>query len=907
MLELKNISKIYKSGENTQTALDDISISFRKSEFVSILGPSGGGKTSLLNIIGGLMDYTSGDLIIDGRSTKKFKDKDWDFYRNKSIGFVFQSYNLIGHQSVLKNVELALTLSGEEKSSKKDLAIKALEDVGLKDHIYKKPAQLSGGQMQRVAIARALVNNPEIILADEPTGALDSETSKEIMEILKEVSKDRLVIMVTHNRDLAQEYSTRVIRLKDGKILSDSSPYKEEKKDDEFKTKKLSLNLLTAFGLSFNNLLTKKTRTILTAFAGSIGIIGIALILSLSSGVDDFIKESQRRTLKSYPIEIQEKSLNIDKDFISQGKDDNKVKNNNSTIVGNSKIIERKSRLSSSISENNLSPFKNYLEDKNNKIDDFIGKHAINYIYNLNFEIYGKDKNGEIINTDGSDFKDDENDLFKNQNPIFNIGDNEHKNFRQIISDKDGNVSNIVKEEYDLIDGKWPKKENELVLFTDKDNAINLENLYELGFFPKKEYKQILKKMDDGKKIKLDDKKLNAKKIIGHKFKALIPADFYKKNKDTYENVKDNENEKKDIIENGFDLKIVAIARAKKDSDINSQITAPLGFTTKFTDALIKRAKNSQIVKDQIANKDVNILNKIPFKIDNEKEKREYAKKYLKSVEGNDRLDIQSFLLKNSEKLKDNLKKASSQTYPQAFGENQKSSGKSLDIIDIFLQYPEEKVLDKLYEEKLSSNTYKTNLKNFGYVSKSAPSVIKIYVENFENRENVKNIIDDYNKGKKSDDQIRYTDFVGLLTSSIRTIINAISYVLIAFVGVSLIVSSIMIGIITYISVLERTKEIGILRSIGASKSDIRKVFLSETFMIGLFSGLLGVLITLLLNIPITKIMQSVTNISYIGSKLPFEGGLILIIISVFLTLIAGIIPSTMAAKKDPVEALTSE
>ncbi|NVF11820.1 ATP-binding cassette domain-containing protein [Anaerococcus sp. AGMB00486] len=905
MLELKNITKIYKTGEYKQKALDDISISFRKNEFVSILGPSGGGKTSLLNIIGGLMGYTQGDLLIDGRSTKKFKDKDRDYYRNKSVGFVFQSYNLIGHQSILKNVELALTLSGEEKHKKKDLAIKVLEEMGLKDHIYKKPAQLSGGQMQRVAIARALVNNPDIILADEPTGALDTETSKEIMEILKKISKDKLVIMVTHNPDLAEKYSTRIVKLKDGKILSDSLPYVEEKNQDNFKTKKLSLSLPTALGLSFNNLLTKKTRTILTAFAGSIGIIGIALILSLSNGVDEFIVESQRKTLKSYPIEIQEQSLKLGESFIMSKKDETNNKKDDKNVTANAEIIEKKSNLTSSISKNNLSPFKEYLESGDQKINNLIGKHSINYLYKLNFDIYGKDKDGEIVNTDGSDFKDDENVIFTGQSsPIFTMGNGEHKNFRQIISNKDGTISDIVKEEYDLIEGDWPSKGNELVLFTDKNNSVNAESLYELGILPKKEYKDILKKIDNGEKIKLDNKKLNKSKLIGLKFKALIPADFYKKSGDTYENIKDDENERKKTIENGFDLKIVGIARAKEDSETNSQTNAPIGFTSKFTDILIDRAKNSAIVKEQESNKDINILNKIPFKANNDKEKRDAAKSYLKNLKGKEKLEIQSFLLANSDILKENLQKSSNENLKISM---ENPSENSLNIINLFLENPEDKVLDKLYEEKLSSNTYTNNLESFGYISKSAPSTIKIYVENFENRENVKNIIDDYNKDKKLEDKINYVDFVGLLTSSIRTIINTISYVLIAFVGVSLIVSSIMIGIITYISVLERTKEIGILRSIGASKSDIRKVFLSETFIIGFLSGLLGVLITYLLNIPISNIMQNVTKISYIGSRLPSKIGVLLIIISISLTLIAGIIPSSIAARKDPVEALANE
>lgn len=569
-------------------------------------------------------------------------------------------------------------------------------------------------------------------------------------------------------------------------------------------------------------------------------------------------------------------------------------------ILANNDILKRKSTLTSSISENNLSPFKSYLDKKN--LSKTIGKHSTNYIYNLNLQIYGKDKDGNLINTDGSDFKDDDDNMFSSNNPsIFNIGSSEHKNFRQIISNKDGSISNIVKEEYDLIDGKWPENANELVLFTDKNNSVDRENLYELGILPKKDYKNILNKMKDGEKIKLDHQKIKTKDLIGHEFEALIPADFYKKENNKYKNIKDDENEKKKAIENAYKIKIVGIARAKKDSETNQTNTAPLGFTSKFTDQMIKRAGESQIVKDQEKNKDINILNNIAFKAKGQDEKRKASKSYLKNLEADQKLEAQSFLLANSDKLKENIKKSSMN--PQV-GQKQ---GQNMDIIGLFLKDPEDKVLDKLYDEKLQSNSYQNNLEDFGYVSKNAPSEIKIYVENFENRDKVKNVIDDFNKNKKEKDQIHYTDFVGLLTSSIRTIINAISYVLIAFVGISLIVSSIMIGIITYISVLERTKEIGILRSIGASKKDIRKVFLSETFMEGLLSGLLGVIVTILLNIPISKIIQNMTNISYIRSSLPIKAGVILVIISVLLTLLAGIIPSSIAAKKDPVEALQSE
>ncbi|WP_306489636.1 ABC transporter ATP-binding protein/permease [Anaerococcus octavius] len=911
MLTLKNISKIYKTGDFEQKALDNISISFRQNEFVSILGQSGGGKTTLLNIIGGLDHYTSGDLLVNDKSTKNFTDNDWDYYRNVSVGFVFQSYNLISHQNILSNVELALTLSGVSKDQRKQKAIVALEKVGLGKHINKKPSELSGGQMQRVAIARALVNNPDIVLADEPTGALDTETSQQIMKLLKEISKDRLVIMVTHNPELAETYSTRIVRIKDGQIIGDSNPYKEINENDNFKTRKIKLGLPTAISLSFNNLLTKKARTILTAFAGSIGIIGIALILSISTGANDFIADSQRKALKAYPIQIQKESVNISS-LITPPKTEEKNHKDNK-IYTNNFILDRRSDFASNVKENNLTPFKKYIEKSKDDLNKNVGPHFVSYLYDMNFDIFTKDPKGELVNTNGEDFEEDNRPEFAS---MFEPRQ-DNKNFTQLISKDDGSISPIITDEYEIVDGHWPRNSNELVLFTDYNNEILTSHMYELGFLPAKDYKNIIAKLDNNEKVDLDEIGIKSSDILDHEYKIVSPSDYYEKNGDSFVNIKDDEIKVDEIVKDGVSAKIVGIAKRKTNED-NQVVNGTIGFTEGLTDMMIEHANASEIVKAQIADKDKNILNNLPFKAQNDDDKQKAAKYYLENLNDKDSLAFSTWIVKNKPKIAEQAQKKAGEMQKQAMinpspiqeqDKNKQNAGikDQNQLAQYVLEENNKDTLIDIYDEFLSGNSYNKNLEDLGVVSKDAPAEIDIYVENFENRENIKNVIDKYNQGKSENEQINYTDIIGLITKSITDIINAISYVLIAFVGVSLVVSSIMIGIITYISVLERTKEIGILRSIGASKADIIKVFMSETFIIGLLSGLIGIGVTMILNIPITNLIRNLTGVDYIASTLPVNAAGILVLISVVLTLIAGIIPSSMAAKKDPVEALREE
>lgn len=911
MLTLKNISKIYKTGDFEQKALDNISISFRQNEFVSILGQSGGGKTTLLNIIGGLDHYTSGDLLVNDKSTKNFTDNDWDYYRNVSVGFVFQSYNLISHQNILSNVELALTLSGVSKDQRKQKAIAALEKVGLGKHINKKPSELSGGQMQRVAIARALVNNPDIVLADEPTGALDTETSQQIMKLLKEISKDRLVIMVTHNPELAETYSTRIVRIKDGQIIGDSNPYKEINENDNFKTRKIKLGLPTAISLSFNNLLTKKARTILTAFAGSIGIIGIALILSISTGANDFIADSQRKALKAYPIQVQKESVNISS-LITPPKTEEKNHKDNK-IYTNNFILDRRSDFASNVKENNLTPFKKYIEKSKDDLNKNVGPHFVSYLYDMNFDIFTKDPKGELVNTNGEDFEEDNRPEFAS---MFEPRQ-DNKNFTQLISKDDGSISPIITDEYEIVDGHWPRNSNELVLFTDYNNEILTSHMYELGFLPAKDYKNIIAKLDNNEKVDLDEIGIKSSDILDHEYKIVSPSDYYEKNGDSFVNIKDDEIRVDKIVKDGVSAKIVGIAKRKTNED-NQVVNGTIGFTEGLTDMMIEHANASEIVKAQIADKDKNILNNLPFKAQNDDDKQKAAKYYLENLNDKDSLAFSTWIVKNKPKIAEQAQKKAGEMQKQAMinpsliqaqDKNKQNAGikDQNQLAQYVLEENNKDTLIDIYDEFLSGNSYNKNLEDLGVVSKDAPAEIDIYVENFENRENIKNVIDKYNQGKSENEQINYTDIIGLITKSITDIINAISYVLIAFVGVSLVVSSIMIGIITYISVLERTKEIGILRSIGASKADIIKVFMSETFIIGLLSGLIGIGVTMILNIPITNLIRNLTGVDYIASTLPVNAAGILVLISVVLTLIAGIIPSSMAAKKDPVEALREE
>ena len=896
MLEIKKITKVYKTEEFVQKALDNVSISFRKNEFVSILGPSGSGKTTLLNIIGGLDHYDSGDLIINGVSTKKYKDRDWDSYRNHRIGFVFQSYNLISHQSVLSNVELALTLSGVSKSERKERAKKALKDVGLLDHINKKPSQLSGGQMQRVAIARALVNDPEILLADEPTGALDSNTSKTIMDILKDVAKDRLVIMVTHNPELADNYSSRIIELKDGKITGDSNPYSEEKEAfDNKKTSKTSMSFFTALSLSLNNLLTKKGRTILTALAGSIGIIGIALILSLSNGVNTYINDIQKETMLSYPIQIEAESVDLSSIFDTGRNtyDTRNVKHNNDAIYSNDNTLTMANSVTTNVSKNNLSEFKKYLDNEKSEINKYIKTNGIIYSYDTKFSVFNYDKDGVLVNSDGSTFNDKSISSFDNMSMGFDMDSNNI--FSELMTNNDGSLSDAVIGEYEVLKGTWPKKYNEIVLVLDKNNEIPTSTLYNLGLLPSKEYKKILKALENEEKIKIESKKIEYDKIIGTDFKLLTASDFYIKQKNGYySSVVDTNAKVEELVKKkALTLKVVGVIKQKEKSKTET-ITSNVAYTKELTNWIIKHTDESSVVKAQESNKKVSAINGLKFKISSDKEKQSEAIKYIKGLSVSEKAKLSSSMFSNiyGDKYKDELLNLSEADLANA--------------LDMYLLNPDSKTLISIYDNYVSVGTYDDNLKEFGKVSKEAPSRIDIYTETFENKNKVKDSITNYNKTVKEADKINYTDYVGLLMSSVTTIINTISYVLIAFVSISLVVSSIMIAIITYISVLERIKEIGILRAVGASKKDVSRVFKAETFIEGLVAGVLGITITILLNIPINKIISSLTDAD-VKAALPIGGAIILIIISVILTVIAGLIPSRMASKKDPVESLRSE
>ena len=841
MLKLKQITKSYLSGDEKVEALKGIDIEFRKSEFVSILGQSGSGKTTLLNIIGGLDRYTSGDLIINGKSTKDFKDRDWDSYRNYSVGFIFQSYNLISHQTVLENVELALTISGYSQKEKKKKAIEALKSVGLGDKINYKPNQLSGGQMQRVAIARAIVNNPDIILADEPTGALDTKTSIQIMDLLKEISKDKLIIMVTHNPDLAEKYSTRIVRIVDGKITDDSNPYKEEannkkesadknnkKNNKKEKQKRTKMKWSTALKLSLNNLMTKKGRTILTSFAGSIGIIGIALVLSLSNGINNYTDEMQKETMLSYPIEIDAESFDLTSILNSaQSARKDAVSNEGVThdldgVYSDNSSIERAKEISSSSTKNNLTEFKKYLDDENSEIRKYIGENGIVYGYDSEFSIYSYDENGEKVNADGSTFSSNK---YEMQYPMQEIQTMSTQAsitpdvFSQIMSEngESNEISSAIKNSYDLIYGKYPENYNEVVLVMDYNNEISKATLYNLGLLPSKDYKDLLEKINKNEDVEVDTSKLSYEDICNHTFKLIPKCDYYEEvSNGIYAYVGNDENKVNSLIDNGIELKITGIIKPN-DEDV-TLISGNIGYTEKLTDYLIDYTDNSKVVKAQEENKDKNILT----------------------------------------------------------------------------------------GQKFDGTTYDDNLKSFGKVRKDSPSSIEIYVDTFDNKNKVKECIEDYNNTASEENKITYTDYIQILVSSVNSIINTISYVLIAFVSISLVVSSIMIAIITYISVLERTKEIGILRAMGTSKRDVSKIFNAETLIEGFFSGLLGVIITILLNIPISHLIQKITE-AEVTAVLSLNGAIVLILISVFLTFIAGLIPSKMAAKKDPAVVLRSE
>ena len=855
MLKLIDIKKEYKTSFETVHALKGINLTFRDSEFVSILGPSGCGKTTLLNIIGGLDRYTSGDLIINGTSTKKYKDKDFDAYRNHKIGFVFQNYNLIPHLSVLSNVELSLTLAGEKKEKRRQKALEVLSKVGLKDQVHKKPNQMSGGQMQRVAIARALINDPEIILLDEPTGALDSKTSIEIMELLKEIASDKLVIMVTHNPELAKKYSNRIVNLLDGKVTNDSNPYTKEESLNNDKTTKTSMTFFTALKLSLNNLLTKKGRTLLTAFAGSIGIIGIALILSLSNGVQNYINQVEENTLSSYPITIEKDSVDFASllsEIMKMGEDDTKEENNK--ITSNNIMNDMLETMTNDKTKNNLEAFKKYLET-NQEITNLASN--IQYSYPLAINVYNEDIKGDIVRVNPNEIV-SKMGLSQAYEMSSNFTSSSYMTsndvWEELYDDKD-----LLHDQFELVKGKFPSKYNEVVLVVDKNEKISDYALYTLGYLDQDELIDNMNKMMNDETVKTSKKfSYDYEDFIGDEFKLVLNTDFYEKENGVWIDKTNNENYIKEMLKSKETIKIVGIIKPKSSTSTVLPYGG-IGYTSDLTRHVISENKKAEIIKDQIENKDINIFTGIKFS------------------------DSKDFSLSNL-----NLE---AQKYLMSLSEEEK--------LDFYEKY-----------QKYSEATYESNLETLGYVNLNDPSAINIYAKDFESKEQISDLINDYNNDQKQkgkeENIINYTDIVGLMMSSVKKIINMISYVLIAFVAVSLIVSSIMIGIITYISVLERTKEIGILRSIGASKKDISRVFNAETFIIGLTSGLIGILVTVLISIPSNILVENATDIKNI-LLLPPIGAIILILISMILTIIAGLIPSKIASKKDPVEALRAE
>lgn len=870
MLKLENIKKDYITGDTTVHALKGVSVEFRKSEFVSILGQSGCGKTTLLNIIGGLDRYTSGELYIGGRATSDFRDRDWDNYRNHSVGFIFQSYNLIPHQSVLSNVELALTLTGVPRAERRRRAAEALEKVGLADQLNKKPNEMSGGQMQRVAIARALVNDPEILLADEPTGALDSETSVQIMELLKEISKDRLVIMVTHNPELAKRYSTRIIRLLDGNITDDTMPYSggEEEKTAGKSGKRPSMSFLTALSLSLNNLMTKKARTFLTAFAGSIGIIGIALILSLSNGVNAYIARVEEETLSSYPITIEQAGMDVSQ-LVSDlmGKNEPSGDREDGRIYSNNVMTEMMSTMVNGISANNLSELKKHIE-KTSAFSD--NTSEIEYKYSTVMNIY--DEKGNRVNPNtvfSTVFPESQSSGSGNMQMSSSFSNTEV--WTRLFENKE-----FLKKQYDVIAGRMPEKYNEIVLAVDKNNQISDYALYSLGLKDSAELEEMMKKAQAGEKIEpTAEVSYTYDDILGLKFKLLCNTDYFEKNADgTWsDKTEDSLYVSSKLNTAAEDITVVGIIRPA-DSSVANQTSGFVGYPESLMEHLINRVNDSEIVKAQKAEPEKNVFTGRPFETDADNMTYEQLTAYIATLPEKEQAEYNAYISQMT---------AAGQTKEQ--------------ITEQF---------KAAIKEKSNNATYDGNLKLMGVSSLDEPSVINIYPKDFEAKEKISDLITEYNKGVGDAEKITYTDYIGLMLSSVTTIINAISYILIAFVSISLIVSSIMIGIITYISVLERTKEIGVLRAMGASKKDVSRVFNAETLIVGFAAGAIGIAVTLLLLIPINAIIAAITDISGLA-VLPIAGGVALVVISMLLTLIAGLFPSKVAAKKDPVTALRSE
>ena len=852
MLELKKITKVYEVADSKQKALNKIDIKFRQNEFVSILGPSGSGKTTLLNIIGGLDSYTSGDLIINGISTKEYSDRDWDTYRNHRIGFVFQRYNLIPHQTALQNVELALTLSGIGKEERRKKSIAVLKKVGLEKQMYKRPNQMSGGQMQRIAIARALVNDPDILLADEPTGALDSETSLQIMDLLSEIAKDRLVIMVTHNPELAVNYSTRIVKLLDGEIIDDSNPFNGEEeitepKNKKKKTSKTSMNFKTAFSLSLNNLMTKKGRTFLTAFAGSIGIIGIALILSLSNGIQEYINKTEEETLSSYPLTISKESVDMSAMLESLAGNQEVEEYNDDKIHSVNIMGDIFTSMTSEITKNNTKDFKEYLESDKTDIKDYVSD--IQYTYNITMNLYKNDLD-KITKVNPTTVFDSIGMNTSGISSAYNSYLSNYNVFYEMLNNQE-----LLEQQYDLVDGRWPTKYNEVVLTVDKNNRISDYTLYSLGILDQEELKEQFNNMTTGKEVNFEKTSYTTDELLNLSFKLVLNTDYYKKDHGIWVNMSNNEKYMQNLIEEAEEIKIVGIIKPNEEAVVGGSSYGMVGYTSELTEHLINKINESEITKEQLANPEINVFTGTEFSTQTKFDINNLSKEQLAYIKS--------------------LSQEELAAYMQSYSEN-------------------------------ATSTYEENLSLLGIVDLEEPDGIKIYPKDFDSKENIISIIDKYNEDKAEEEQITYSDIVGLMMSSVSTIVNTISSVLIAFVAISLIVSSIMIAIITYISVIERTKEIGILRAIGASKKDISRVFNAETLIEGLSAGILGIVVTIILNIPINIIIKNVVNISNI-SQLPVIGAIILIIISVLLTVIAGFIPAKIASKKDPVEALRTE
>lgn len=986
MLEIRNIVKNYETGSETVHALKGVSIAFRESELVSILGQSGCGKTTLLNIIGGLDQYTSGDLIINGQSTKQYKSAEWDIYRNHSVGFIFQSYNLIPHQSVLSNVELALTLSGVSKAERRRRAKEALEKVGLGNQLNKRPNQMSGGQMQRVAIARALVNDPDILLADEPTGALDSETSIQIMELVKEIAKDRLVIMVTHNPELAEKYSTRIVKLLDGQIVGDSDPFdpakepahSEVRKTEVTKGQKTSMSFLTALSLSKNNLMTKKGRTFLTSFAGSIGIIGIALILSLSNGVQEYINSVERSTLASFPVSIQHETVDYTSLMTSMmNVRDNAEENRDpDRIYTNDISTEMMKTMLSEMQTNNLAEFKEYLESDPDGIGASI--EEIQYSYDSNLYIYGHSADGDIMQINpstvmsammGQSMADNVSQMTNTYSSLMGSSSmSSYDAFRELLS------TDMLKTEYEVLAGRLPEAYNEVVVLVTDRNELSDVTLYTLGLRDQGELEGMMSSVMAGESFDLDtgDLSFSYDDLMGMEFSMLTAPEFYQKNDDgTWTDMRSDSEFMEQAAENGLKLKVVGILKPDADSLISSTNSGGIGYTHALTEYMIDKTNSSELVKEQKENPDVDVFTGIEFpKADEEEEQPMSQSEAMEMLTGmlteeqrtklnegimaaiteEQQAQIQSAmmgmvsdeqmnsimmgvltpeqltqlqsgadvnsLLTDAQKAQMSAQIAASLTAEQ----NAELSTMMNGMVDptkmytIFMQVLTtdqlRQLMDMTKEPETTDATYDGNLKLLGVAELSEPSSMKIYATDFESKEKITQLIEKYNDSKIADDNqadvINYTDYVGLMMSSVSDIINAISYILIAFVAISLIVSSIMIGIITYISVLERTKEIGILRAMGASKRDISNVFNAETLIVGFSAGVIGIAVTLLLNIPINIIIENITGIANVA-LLPWQGGVILVVISMLLTLIAGLVPAGVAAKKDPVEALRTE